>query len=407
MADFNQANAQVIDRDWLDDLLIKEPSGRLHSFRQSSPSDEFKVAFPKGSAAVKPLQDFDVPMPPSIYVAPADDSFNWQTIVGHPQAKASLVFHPDDEEHLSQIMPNVPIDESKKYSLDKIVARLIAKQQLSLDQANKELLTNVLFDFFRNRKNSQTAREYLAGKLLLAGQPISVGDLDTILSVVKSIKANIEAVGGLVVKDDFLTSSSQFKPVEPVAKTDLPTVPEPPKIEPAELSPQKTIEPEPKLSPKVEAPTLAVKIEADLPKVNRPPVDQEVKPKISDVKNKPIATAARSAPASKVLVGPVQELESMTLANFRRLGASAVDRAEKIHSKISILEKDSITKKSLGIAAWRKSPVYRLYLDLGAASLVQNKEIATLVQEQANQGVATLSWEEFNAIGDLNKLLRF
>ena len=76
-------------------------------------------------------------------------------------------------------------------------------------------------------------------------------------------------------------------------------------------------------------------------------------------------------------------------------------------AKIALLEKDSVTKKAQGIEAWRNSEVYRLYLDLGEESLKLAKNISAIIQDRLNNNQDTLSAEEFAAISDLNKNLRF
>jgi hypothetical protein len=141
-----------------------------------------------------------------------------------------------------------------------------------------------------------------------------------------------------------------------------------------------------------------------MPKVMRGEQSLAAKPLMSDVVAK-----ANLAPSKEkaVLTGPVQELENMLLSTFRRYGNTASERAQKLLQKINTLEKESVTKKTMGIAAWRKSPVYKLYLDLGASSLIKGQEVSQMIAEQKAAGQEVLTIEEFNAIGDLNKLLRF
>jgi hypothetical protein len=108
-----------------------------------------------------------------------------------------------------------------------------------------------------------------------------------------------------------------------------------------------------------------------------------------------------------VLMGAVQELQSFDLVGFRRLGNNATERTQKIFDKINLLEQESYTKKAQGISAWRDSGVYKLYLQLGTESMIAGKEVADFIVEQENQNKHTLSIEEFSAISDLNKQLRF
>jgi hypothetical protein len=141
-----------------------------------------------------------------------------------------------------------------------------------------------------------------------------------------------------------------------------------------------------------------------LPKVKRPDQFLATRSKVNDVVNKSDLSPEKSA---KILTGPVQEIENMSLNNFRRYGASALERAQKIFQKIDILEKDSVSKKAMGIQAWRKSPVYKIYLDLGSTSLIKGQDVSQVIAEKKIAGQEVLTIEEFHAISDINKLLRF
>ncbi|MDP2812080.1 MAG: hypothetical protein Q8O32_00085, partial [bacterium] len=121
-----------------------------------------------------------------------------------------------------------------------------------------------------------------------------------------------------------------------------------------------------------------------------------------DVFVQPSAKASRAS-----LTGPIQELQTMNLVAFRRLGRTAQERANKILDKISLLEQDSFTKQAQGIQAWRNSDLYRLYLQLGADSMVQGKQIGELLSAYQTEGKEALEIDEFTAISDLNKKIRF
>lgn len=423
----NNNNNIVISKAWLDDLLVKDQAGKLQSWRQAQ---DVMVTSPIDEPVSNTAQD-DIelagPILPTIYVAPKDDSFYLMSLGGKPQDKAKHIFHPDDERHLQEASLRLTVDDSKKYSLEKIVAKLLAKQGLNLDQANQQLLSDLLYDFFRNRKNSIIVREYLS-KITVNNQPIDAKLLDVILSIAKTIKVNIETGGGLVVKASDLEKNNTIKeslvntntPVKtkvvlpsdftPVVAPTSVAIKEPVKvlseIPKSELKPEFKPIPAPEI--KATIPVLpplqgnpVIREAMNLPKVVRPPSTSSAKTKLVDVTSQvvvPIKTELKHT-----LVGPVAELANMNIDTWRRLGTAVSSRAERIYEKIAILEKDSVSKKAAGIAAWRQSPVYRQYLDLGAAGLAQGQEISSLIKPDSQ----TLSLEEFNAISDLNKLLRF
>ena len=107
------------------------------------------------------------------------------------------------------------------------------------------------------------------------------------------------------------------------------------------------------------------------------------------------------------LVGPVEELETMTIIDFRRISADPKLAAKKIKEKIILLEKELYTKRAEGIAAWHKSEVSRFYRLLGQASMAEGRSIEQIIAERQQAGKPTLTIDEFNAIMELNKELRY
>jgi len=107
------------------------------------------------------------------------------------------------------------------------------------------------------------------------------------------------------------------------------------------------------------------------------------------------------------LVGPVEELSTMTLINFRRLGETPHKATAKIKQKIELLENDSYAKRLEGIDAWHKSEVNRFYRLLGQESMRQERGIDDIINERMQDGKPTLSIEEFNSVMELNKDLRY
>lgn len=109
----------------------------------------------------------------------------------------------------------------------------------------------------------------------------------------------------------------------------------------------------------------------------------------------------------KMLVGPVEELATMTLINFRRLGETPHRITAKIKEKINLLENDSYGKKLEGIDAWHRSEVNRFYRLLGQESMRQGRSIDDIINERMQENKPTLSIEEFNSVMELNKDLRY
>lgn len=479
MPTLNNSKNQDISKDNLsDNLLIKDKDGRLHHL--NSPNKNANIGL---GSDKKPENTHNLSL------APSDASFsNERYISGTADSKSDFSFHPEDEQQLKEIAKNVPHDDSKKYSVDKIADRLIEKQALKFDVNNKKIFIDTLFDFFRNRKKVPVVRDIFSSKIKSANKQLSADVVDNIISVIKGIKTKVDIESGLVVRMtemekppiqiqpeisekklpdiappkivydldkegevgdvqqeiakflgevpkqtiDLKEKSNIQKPLETEEKGEEEEKPVPIPVKIAESKPQpkpkedkgpdsgfempkikiedqKKPKPESKPAemPKpAESLTPLPVVDVSLPKVVRPNQQTVVKNQISDVKTKP-APIISASPIKHALTGPVQELQDFDLHSWRNLGNDAESRATRLMEKINILEKESFTKKAQGIDAWRKSKIYQEYLDLGAESMVQNKEVSALISEYEQQGRETMTIEEFSAISDLNKKLRF
>lgn len=120
-----------------------------------------------------------------------------------------------------------------------------------------------------------------------------------------------------------------------------------------------------------------------------------LKPNLDDVK------------LEKKLYGPIDELANMTIIEFRRLAPEAEVAADKIKEKISLLEKEGFNRRLEGIDAWQKNEVSKFYRLLGQLSMSENKSIEDVIKERLIGGKPTLALEEFNAVMELNRVLRY
>ncbi len=124
-------------------------------------------------------------------------------------------------------------------------------------------------------------------------------------------------------------------------------------------------------------------------------LNQSARRKIEDVKYVP-----------KVME-PLDEIKYLDLVNFRRLDRDPSKAAEKIKSKINLLEEESYGKRLEGVKFWRLSPINKLYLEIGHLSISANKPVDVIIEERKAGGEDYLTNQEFEAIMDLNKSLRF
>lgn len=120
---------------------------------------------------------------------------------------------------------------------------------------------------------------------------------------------------------------------------------------------------------------------------------------------KPMVDDVRLQPS--MVMGPVDELRAMDLLEFRRLSTNPVQAANRIKDKIDLLAEESVTKQAEGIQAFKESPVNKIYLDLGNESIATGQPVVDLIAGLLQRGTPTLTVEEFNAITDLNKQIRY
>jgi hypothetical protein len=105
--------------------------------------------------------------------------------------------------------------------------------------------------------------------------------------------------------------------------------------------------------------------------------------------------------------GPLDEVGSMGLVDFRRISKDPEVAIGKIKEKFDLLEEEGFNKRLEGVKAWRQSPINKLYLSIGQESLINKKDITQIIESRKNEGRDYLSQAEFNAIMGLNKSLRY
>lgn len=107
------------------------------------------------------------------------------------------------------------------------------------------------------------------------------------------------------------------------------------------------------------------------------------------------------------LVGPIEELHTLTLVDFRRLSRDPQVAADKIHAKIELLGEESFEKKIKGILAWRASEINQIYNTLLNESIKTAVPIKEILSARVARKEQAFTETEFRAIMNLNKQLRF
>jgi len=427
------------------DILVKDTDGKFKVF------DHGQLKDLTAGVSQKPLNGlnsgagvFLLPSASKPAVVPADEHFlhlpKAQLSKG---ARSAFHFHPDDEAEieveLNKINDLLAGQQQRKYSVEKIARKLVEKHGISLAPAQFVKFVKILLSFFRQARNFVQTKELLKASEDLGGLGLKIQDVDDIGIVIRNLKDKIEGVDGVVVEaaqeggsetdlDATAVNRNAVKPdtLDPFRSAKLEkerlvkVQPEVKKIEPSAEAiktpapvqilksvPPEVIKPLAPVEPAIKADKQKSETGGgpyDLPKVKRFNSLLNTKPTDTVV---PRSKYKSGFKVSAKLMGKVDELANMTLEEFRLLDSDPRVRVAKILQRIENLQADSVTRKAQGIEAWRSSQVYQIYLSLGQRSLEQAKEISVIVADMQGSGQPILSVEEFEAISDLNKKLRF
>lgn len=107
------------------------------------------------------------------------------------------------------------------------------------------------------------------------------------------------------------------------------------------------------------------------------------------------------------LVGPVEELGTMTTADFRRLSSDAEEAGRKVRDALEALQATSYEDRIRGVQAWRQSPVSALYASMAAEALNNGVALAEVAARRRNKGEDSLTPAELTAIANVNAAIRF
>lgn len=107
------------------------------------------------------------------------------------------------------------------------------------------------------------------------------------------------------------------------------------------------------------------------------------------------------------LVGPVEELGTMSPADFRRLSSDAKEAARKVQDVLHALETTSFEDRIRGVQAWRQSPVNMLYTLMTSEALNNGVALAEVATRRRSKGDESLTPAELAAVADINAAIRF
>jgi hypothetical protein len=232
---------------------------------------------------------------------------------------------------------------------------------------------NVLTTYFRGVRSVKEIEYILTLPKISGGLELTPDKAKMILPILEHLKDDLHKKRSDV--------SQKPRAVQPVVDMKHRLQPAPPTVYKQPAQPQK--------QPK------AVKQMAQ-PPVSRPVAQKPVaKPRMHDVQG------------GSRLVGPVEELSSFDLQNFRRLGRDEAEIKEELLEKFVLLADQGLPKKVAGIKAWRQSPVFKMYVDLNMRGIMDKKTITQLIEEKQVANIDCLTLSEYEMINELNRELKY
>ncbi|MFH1252846.1 MAG: hypothetical protein V1664_00740 [Candidatus Uhrbacteria bacterium] len=156
-------------------------------------------------------------------------------------------------------------------------------------------------------------------------------------------------------------------------------------------------------------PSQPIQISENLP-LSKPPAPTQKIPVMSPSSLPVSATGQRRVEDIsfvRKLAGPIEELQNLSVTEFRRLSSDPHEAATKLRDKIELLEEQGFGKKIVGIKAWQASPINHLYLELSKEALISGRPIEEVCKARAERGEEVFSAAEIKAIASLNNDLRF
>lgn len=338
---------------------------------------------------------------------------------------ASFFFSPDDEEEIRRLTKKITVAENSALmpaAVDDKLEEIISRARINFGSADLAArFSQILRTYLRGIRNkldvkATLMKPFLSGGLsfdedsadkviLLADKILNSGRLEPPQPVKADSSPSREISRDVAYDFSRLTKAKNDKIKDDLKKLDTSheLAPLTPAVPPARPGLEAAAKNAPKAKEKTPLPPKKTSQTetgpSNLPLIKRrfeaENLSQNQKVKVEDVKYVPR------------VMGPLDELKYLDLIGFRRLEKDPFKSADKIKSKINLLAEENYGKKLEGIKLWRLSPVNKLYLEIGRFSISENKPVDVIIEERKMAGADHLTEEEFKAIMDLNKDLRF
>ncbi|KKR07344.1 MAG: hypothetical protein UT32_C0012G0007 [Parcubacteria group bacterium GW2011_GWC2_39_14] len=286
-----------------------------------------------------------------------------------------------ESETQSEIPRNNTLDAQRsadQKAIEATVKNIIAQLKISFsDEVIERRFLNILTTYFRGIRTQKEIEYVLALPRISGGMELPADKAKLICSLLGQHHEELGKTRQAIttkVADDLQISTDMQHRLEPP----------PPMIY------------KPIMAVKPPSPPARTMVQPPIVKPTAIPAPAMSKPVMTDVK-----------PAQRQLAGPLEELEYMTLDDFRKLGRNDSEIREEVLERVMLLAEQSFVKKIQGVKAWRKSPVYKMYLMLSLVGIQENKTIVRVIEEKQARHEDCLTLSEFETISELNNKLRF
>ncbi len=349
------------------------------------------------------------------FIAPSEPNFPNTT-------KAAFYFDVEDEKDAKSAAEKsgTTNNDSVQYSLQKIAKRIVDDVVIDIivPELRKRFL-DALFSFFKEVRNDVEVKDIFAKPISKGGLGLDFEMARQIIDEARMIKEKIDSKKGSVImmEDDWLkkesdpSSATEIAPIKQkeevvinLAKTESITTQisdearKPSTTDSGYLTPSLVDQTKTELVP-AQVPT------AQLPIIN---TGQPLRKTIGDLGKKTMEDVKYIPPK---ILGPLEEIQEMTVPVFKRLAKDTDDALKKVHDKLELLAKEGIKLYIDGVYAWRKGGVMKQYLEMGYRSLLENKPITTIEQENvggsASGAPIELTASDFKKINRFNSSIKF
>jgi len=258
-----------------------------------------------------------------------------------------------------------------KLEIEDIVKQIEAKANLKLDEATRKKFVGAVEARLKDIRDAFETRDLLERSVEQGGLAIGGGQLALVMEELEKIVGEQQTVARIKFEEEKKTAKAAAKVV----------------AEKAVIDKAKAVRPKIGL-PKPVTPVVSPASRSLPPSNGRPLMVDVVAP-------------------SRRLSGPIEELQNLSLEEFRRLSSDPKEAIIKIHDKINLLEEQGIGQKILAVKAWRSSPINLLYLEISRAALLSGRVTEDVARERVLANQPSLTNEEIHAINSLNGMLRF